>query len=103
MTVARNPRRLILLRQSKGKFCLPSRSATPITVKQSSKGSTLMTKYDVLFEETLVLRLQDMQFSDHISLELWVRHALIVTFILQLVHAISVITCHISTHLSVSC
>lgn len=77
-----NPRRLIVIRQSKGKFHQPSKSAIPIAVKQSSKGSTLMTKYDVLFEETLVLRLRDMQFSDQISLEFWVRAArLCFTFI----------------------
>lgn len=68
---ARNPRFLLLVRQSKGKFCLPSKPATPIAVKQSSQGGTLMTRYDVLFEETLVLRTQDMQFSDQITLELW--------------------------------
>jgi len=76
VVAARNPRFLLLVRQSKGKFCLPSKPATPIAVKQSSQGGTLMTRYDVLFEETLVLRTQDMQFSDQITLELWVRHHL---------------------------
>jgi len=69
--LGRKSRRLITIRNSKGKFNQPSNSsATPILAKETSRDST-HNRYEVLFEETIVFRTSDMQFSDEIVLEFW--------------------------------